>query len=489
LVPDFIRNHGAMLKQVIETGQPELNVEVKSQMPSRPGEITYWRASYFPIPLPEGKRGIGIIGVEITDIKKVEEALQQRTEELQTILDTTPVGIFIAHDPECRKITGNRAGQKLVELPPDANISKSAPPDERPTHWQEMHDGLPIESDKLPLQRAARGEEIRNYEMDLVYEDGTVKSVVGNATPIRNENGEPRGGVAILMDITQRKQAEENLRRGKEELEARIQERTKELALRASQLRALAGEITISEQRERKRLASLLHDHLQQLLVGAKFRLSVLRRTGDEEAKLVAREIENIVDESIQTSRSLTAELSPPILHDAGLNAGLEWLGRRIADTQGLFVDLITEQLGSLLRQGIANLLNDEEDIEVVGTAADGQEAANLAIRLMPDVILMDMSMPKLNGVEATRLIHNDHEDIRIIELSMFEEAEKAQAMRDAGCGSRELPQQERTGGGTDQRLKNGCGMRPKNSFRQSLTLTGDLFIRVHLRSPCIPRP
>ena len=88
----------------------------------------------------------------------------------------------------------------------------------------------------------------------------------------------------------------------------------------------------------------------------------------------------------------------------------------------------------AVVRQGIANLLADEPDIEVIGEAADGQEAVELAARLLPDVILMDMSMPKLNGVEATRIIHNDWPEIRIIGLSMFEEADRAQAMRDAGA-------------------------------------------------------
>jgi len=88
------------------------------------------------------------------------------------------------------------------------------------------------------------------------------------------------------------------------------------------------------------------------------------------------------------------------------------------------------------VRQGIQNLLNDEPDIEVVGQAADGHEAVSLASKLLPDVILMDMNMPKLNGVEATRIIHNKYSEIHIIGLSMFEESEKAQAMRDAGAAS-----------------------------------------------------
>ena len=88
----------------------------------------------------------------------------------------------------------------------------------------------------------------------------------------------------------------------------------------------------------------------------------------------------------------------------------------------------------AVVRQGIANLLDDQADMEVIAEAADGQEAVDLAAKMLPDIILMDMSMPKLNGVEATRIIHNDWPGIRIIGLSMFEEADRAQAIRDAGA-------------------------------------------------------
>jgi DNA-binding NarL/FixJ family response regulator len=88
----------------------------------------------------------------------------------------------------------------------------------------------------------------------------------------------------------------------------------------------------------------------------------------------------------------------------------------------------------AIVRQGIANMLSDKPYFEVVGEAADGQQAVDLAAKLIPDVILMDISLPELNGVEATRAIHKDHPEIRIIGLSMFEETEKAQAILEAGA-------------------------------------------------------
>jgi DNA-binding NarL/FixJ family response regulator len=79
-------------------------------------------------------------------------------------------------------------------------------------------------------------------------------------------------------------------------------------------------------------------------------------------------------------------------------------------------------------------MLSSEQDIEILGEAVDGQDAVVLARALKPDVILMDISMPNLNGVEATRALHRDFPEIRIIGLSMFHEGEQAAAMLEAGA-------------------------------------------------------
>jgi DNA-binding NarL/FixJ family response regulator len=86
------------------------------------------------------------------------------------------------------------------------------------------------------------------------------------------------------------------------------------------------------------------------------------------------------------------------------------------------------------MREGLARLLSQESDILMVGQAGNGLEAMELAGRIRPDVILMDISMPNLNGVEATRIIHRNHPDIRIIGLSFYTEDERAREMLEAGA-------------------------------------------------------
>ncbi|MFP4572141.1 MAG: response regulator transcription factor, partial [Desulfobacterales bacterium] len=86
-----------------------------------------------------------------------------------------------------------------------------------------------------------------------------------------------------------------------------------------------------------------------------------------------------------------------------------------------------------VMRQGLAMLLSDYEDIQVTGEASDGNEAVKLARELNPDVILMDISMPEMSGIEATRIINAEMPHIRIIGLSMFDAADQAEAIRQAG--------------------------------------------------------
>ncbi len=76
----------------------------------------------------------------------------------------------------------------------------------------------------------------------------------------------------------------------------------------------------------------------------------------------------------------------------------------------------------SLLRKGIASILAEESDIEVVGEASNGQEAIDRATELMPDILLMDVAMPGMGGLEATRQIKERLPYVRIVMLTVSEE-------------------------------------------------------------------
>ena len=106
-----------------------------------------------------------------------------------------------------------------------------------------------------------------------VCRDGRRVWMAWTNNAVLDENGKVAEILAVATDITDRKEAEEALQQANASLDRQVQNRTAELAQRAVQLRALAAELTLSEQRERRRMAKVLHDHLQQLLVAAKFHI------------------------------------------------------------------------------------------------------------------------------------------------------------------------------------------------------------------------
>lgn len=78
----------------------------------------------------------------------------------------------------------------------------------------------------------------------------------------------------------------------------------------------------------------------------------------------------------------------------------------------------------SLFREGLRSLLEDQDDIEIVGEAEDGLEAISLVSQLNPNIVLMDINMPVVNGVEATRTILRDNKKVDIIILTMYPQDE-----------------------------------------------------------------
>ncbi len=88
----------------------------------------------------------------------------------------------------------------------------------------------------------------------------------------------------------------------------------------------------------------------------------------------------------------------------------------------------------ALMREGTRQILEDQPDLEVAGEAQDGEEAVALALRLHPDVVLMDIAMPKLNGIEATRQIKQARPATTVLVLTAYDDDQYIYALLDAGA-------------------------------------------------------
>lgn len=144
---------------------------------------------------------------------RLEEQAQRRAAELDAVLASVPVAVWLVHDPEGKRITGNRQAAQMLRLRPGDNESLSAPDEERPRHFKVLKDGRELPPAELPLQRAARGEIVRDEEVRVTFADGAFFDELISAAPVRDPSGQVVGAVGAAIDITARKRAEEEARR------------------------------------------------------------------------------------------------------------------------------------------------------------------------------------------------------------------------------------------------------------------------------------
>jgi PAS domain S-box-containing protein len=192
-------------------------VEYELELPYQHTRRRFMRVAY----KPERDASGAVVGwvASMSDIteRKRDEAqihglnaqLQRRVEEFQALIDTAPVGIGIALDAECTDIRGNRELARMLGINLQMNLSKSSPaPGALP--FRVCHNGRELAPDELPMQRAAReGRPVLDDEMTIVRNDGTVVHELCRAIPLKDERGEVRGCIGVFLDITERKQVEE----------------------------------------------------------------------------------------------------------------------------------------------------------------------------------------------------------------------------------------------------------------------------------------
>jgi PAS domain S-box-containing protein len=490
--------------------------------------------------------GIFAAARDITERKRTEEALRRSEQEFRTLAEAVPQIVW-ATRPDGWTIYFNKKWVDYTGLTLEESYGHgwNTPfhPDDRKRAWDAW-------------KHATQGGTVYSLECRLRRADGIYRWWLIRGEPMRDANGNILKWFGTCTDIEDLKQASELLRR-------------------------VTSELLVAEQRERQRLAQVLHDGLQQILVGAKYHLVLLER--GQNIQQVTGQVVELIDDAIETSRSLSLELSPPILLQRDFVSALEWLASWMQDKHGIEVKLmapseivhlkedailllfqaarelllnvvkhagvknahievnqlhshvsmtvadkgvgfdqnilalrggkssgtglfgISERLSYIggkieidsapglgsrfrllvpipeanaergqgtvdqkervsvaippqidsrpagvekkirialvddhivVRQGLAGLLRCEPDFAIVGEASDGQSAIDLVRELEPDVVLMDISMPGMDGIQATRIIHKEFPRIRIIGLSMFQEAEQQAAMHEAGAAN-----------------------------------------------------
>jgi signal transduction histidine kinase/CheY-like chemotaxis protein len=478
---------------------------------------------------------------------------------LQTVLDSLTHPLYVIDVADHRVRMANRAAREAHGSGASTCYAL--------TH----HQGAPCHADGHPcpievIKKTGQPAIVEHVHYDSA---GVARNVEVHAFPIFDEAHRVIRVIEYCVDVTERKRAEEEMTAI---LENKVGQRTAELEHRARQLQKLTLDLSEAEDRERKRLAEILHDDLQQVLAGAKFHLSLLKKRTQHDPSLqtMAGEIDRMLKDAIDRSRSLSHELSPAVLHHSDFAEILRWLAGQIHAKHGVYVHVYAcgpvdtqsdvlkaflykaaqetlfnvvkhaqvneararvrrlgryvclsvsdhgrgfdpaelkesigfgllsirervEMLGGrmkvrstrgkgsrflivvpdrevpqdrlqatagagpracsspgnhrglplrvlladdheIVRKGLVSLLNDEPNIGVVGEAASGKEAMDLAERLEPDVVIMDVSMAPMNGDEATRRIKRILPKTRIIALSMHDETDVMEKMYAAGA-------------------------------------------------------
>ncbi|MEN6336328.1 MAG: response regulator [Phycisphaerales bacterium] len=179
--------------------------------------------------------------------------------------------------------------------------------------------------------------------VSLFREDKVVGMIaVGNREDgYRIEDQEALEAIApAIVEALDRKRAQKSLRELNATLEGRVAERTAELARRANQLQKLALELSQAEDRERRRIAVILHDDLQQQIAAAKFHVGLIgsRARHDPSLQKAVARVDEMLMEAVEKSRRLSHELSPAILQHGTLGEALRWLASQMQAKHGLAV-------------------------------------------------------------------------------------------------------------------------------------------------------
>ncbi len=289
---------------------------------------------------------IQVIFRDITRRKAIEEALSQSECQHRLLFETMLQGVvyrnssgtIIGVNPAAERIIGRPAAELLGRVSTDLDC------------YTVREDGSPFPPEEYPSVVSLRtGREVKDVMIGILNPiENRLCWVIVDAIPqFRPGADKPYQVYTTLDDVTERRNAVEVLQRAHDELEQKVKERTAELQLKNAQLRSLTLELTRAEGRERRRVAQILHDHVQQLLVGARYSMGAVRNSRAASRLTLVREtaerVDSFLGEAIEASRSLTYELSPPVPYQGSLTEALEWLGKRFEEQHHLVVKVTAD--------------------------------------------------------------------------------------------------------------------------------------------------
>jgi PAS domain S-box-containing protein len=240
--------------------------------------------------------------------------LRKEHEFTSKVLDTTSAFILVLNS-EGRVLDCNKRYHMLTGLKPGDVFKSSA---ETP----------PLVNGKDDFSESRV---LNQFEERLTGRDGQVRTILWSKGSIKDIHGEVQW-ILTGIDVTKQKEAYEKLR------------------LHRTQLRALSSELSLSEERERRRIAGELHDRIGSYLAMVKLKIGELQQdlSSSELAKVVDQ-LDQLISQTIQDTRTLIFEISPPILQELGFVAAIKWLAEKTSKEHEIKVSVVNSPKNPLV--------------------------------------------------------------------------------------------------------------------------------------------
>lgn len=348
------------LEEIFQTGQMKIfNYDYES-----PNLGYLYFSSLFVPEYDRGKKIVSVLAItrDITELKKAENQLRESEKRFRELANSMPQLVWTA-EPDGRVDYYNDRYKDFWKKAPGSDVK-----------WQW---GLVVYQDDLKATEDIWANSVKSgetYEIEhrVRHADGSYHWYLSRAVPVRDENDKIVKWYGTATNIDLSKKTHHDLEENEKKLKILNDNLENMVIQRTTQVRSLSLALSLAEQRERKRISYVLHENLQQKLLGA--RLLLGQHFRDHEKQIsekhqpddIADTIE-LLEEAIGTTRSLSIELNPPILQSQGLDASLKWLVKHIKKAYGLDIILnirgkissVRNEKQLMLTQMVRELLNN----------------------------------------------------------------------------------------------------------------------------------